>query len=276
MNGQLPGSQTAETAQPRRLDSWKAIAAHFRRDVTTVQRWERREGMPVHRHVHDKRGSVYAIATELDAWRLSRKSLEGEPVLETPDVEDPEHSGQARARVFAWFRPHGQTAKWPALIGGVVLAAAAALLYVQHRGNALTAPHAQIRSLAVLPLANLSGDPAQEYLADGMTEALIGRISRIRELRVISHTSVQRFRNARLSVQEIASALGVEAIVEGSVTRIGAHVRVTAQLIRARNDDHLWSETYDRELGDVLSLESELAQAIARGVEATVAHDERQ
>jgi TolB-like protein/DNA-binding winged helix-turn-helix (wHTH) protein/cytochrome c-type biogenesis protein CcmH/NrfG len=131
-----------------------------------------------------------------------------------------------------------------------------------------------IRSVAVLPLKNFSGDPSQSYLADGMTEALIGRLAAIHDLRVISHTSVMRFKDTQLPVPEIAKVLNVDAIVEGSVIREGSRIRVYAQLILAKTDEHFWSETYDRELGDVLSLQSQLAQAIANKVEITVSGPE--
>jgi len=138
-------------------------------------------------------------------------------------------------------------------------------------GNS-TAP--QIRSLAVLPLKNLSGDATQEYLADGMTEALIGRLAGIHDLRVISRTSSMQFKNTQLSVPEIARTLHVDAVVEGSVIREGNRIRVHAQLIRAATDEHFWSETYDRELPDVLALQSDVAQSIARRVEVTVTGEE--
>lgn len=140
-------------------------------------------------------------------------------------------------------------------------------------GRGITQP--AIKSLAVLPLKNLSGDPSQEYFADGMTEAVIGRLSMIRGLRVISRTSVMNFKDTRMSVPEIAKALHVDALVEGSVIRQGGRVRITAQLIRGATDAHFWSETYDRDLGDALALESEVAQSIARRVEVTVNGDER-
>jgi len=132
-----------------------------------------------------------------------------------------------------------------------------------------------IHSIAVLPLKNLSGDPAQEYFADGMTEEIIGRLSMIRGLRVISRTSAMHFKDTRAPLPEIAKALGVDAMVEGSVVREGGRVRVHAQLIRAATDEHFWSETYDRELGDALALESDVAQAIAARVEVTVTGAER-
>jgi TolB-like protein/DNA-binding winged helix-turn-helix (wHTH) protein/Flp pilus assembly protein TadD len=133
-----------------------------------------------------------------------------------------------------------------------------------------------IRSLAVLPLKNLSGDPGQEYLADGMTEALVSRLSGIHDLRVISRTSSMRLKNSDLSVLEIAKALQVDAVVEGSVIREGNRIRITAQLIRATTDEHFWSETYDRELPDVLALQSDVAQAVAGKVEATITGTEHQ
>jgi len=109
-----------------------------------------------------------------------------------------------------------------------------------------------------------------------MTEALTGRLANIRELRVVSHTSVMRFKNPQLSVPEIARTLGVDAVVEGSVTREGDRMRVTAQLIRSATDEHFWSETYDRQVQDALTLQSELAQSIAEKVEATVTGEEHQ
>jgi TolB-like protein/DNA-binding winged helix-turn-helix (wHTH) protein/Tfp pilus assembly protein PilF len=131
-----------------------------------------------------------------------------------------------------------------------------------------------IKSLAVLPLKNLSGDASQDYLADGMTEALIGTLSGIHNLRVISRTSVTRFKDTHLSVPEIARTLQVDAIVEGSVIRDASRIRVHAQLIRAATDEHFWSEAYDRELRDVLSLQSDVAQSIARKVEVTITGEE--
>ncbi|HZL68020.1 MAG TPA: tetratricopeptide repeat protein [Candidatus Limnocylindrales bacterium] len=133
-----------------------------------------------------------------------------------------------------------------------------------------------IGSIAVLPLKNLSGDPNQEYLADGMTEELIGRLSAIHDLRVISRTSAMQFRDTKLSAPEIASALHVDALVEGSVTREGSRVRVHAQLIRGATDEHFWSETYDRDFSDVLALQSDVAQSIAEKVKVTVTGKERE
>jgi TolB-like protein len=125
----------------------------------------------------------------------------------------------------------------------------------------------RIESLAVLPLDNLSRDPEQEYFAEGLTEALITTLAKIGELRVASRTSAMQYRGARKSLPEIAKELGVEAIVEGTVLRVGERVRITAQLIDAAKESHLWAESYERDLQDVLTLQSEVAQAIAREIQ---------
>jgi eukaryotic-like serine/threonine-protein kinase len=134
---------------------------------------------------------------------------------------------------------------------------------------------AGIHSLAVLPLANLSGDPEQEYFADGMTEELITDLSKIASLKVISRTSVMQYKDARKPLREIGRELGVEGVIEGSVRRVGDRVRITAQLIYAPSDTHLWAESYDRDLHDVLKLQGEVAQVIANEVNAKVTPQEQ-
>src|SRR6185295_18584977 len=124
----------------------------------------------------------------------------------------------------------------------------------------------RINSIAVLPLENLSHDPEQEYFADGMTDAMITDLAKIGSLRVISRTSAMQYKGAQKTLPEIAKELNVDAVVEGSVMRSGGRIRITAQLIQARTDQHLWAETYERDLGDVLRLQSEVAQAIAQQV----------
>jgi TolB-like protein/DNA-binding winged helix-turn-helix (wHTH) protein/Flp pilus assembly protein TadD len=129
----------------------------------------------------------------------------------------------------------------------------------------------QIRSVAVLPLANLSGDPAQDYFSDGMTDALITSLGSWPALRVISRQSVMRFKGSAKPLPEIARELGVEGVVEGSVVRAGGSVRITAQLIEAATDRHLWAHSYERRLEDVLALQGDVARAIAEAVRITVA-----
>ena len=261
--------QPVENRREKRLDSWKDIAVYLNRDVTTVQRWEKREGMPVHRHVHEKRGSVYALTEELDGWVQSRRSRADEsekmPEADLLPAAPSDRAAPSARLPRLWFAI--------AAVLCICLTAAAWFAF-RHRSSAAVAP--RIHSLAVLPLRNLSGDPAQDYLADGITEALIGSLANIHDLRVTSHTSVIRFKNPQISVPEIARTLGVDAVVEGSVIREGDRIRVTAQLIRGTTDTHFWSETYDREMRDALNLESELAQSIAQKVEVTVTGEEHQ
>jgi adenylate cyclase len=128
-----------------------------------------------------------------------------------------------------------------------------------------------IRSIAVLPLENLSGDPDQEYFADGMTEALIGDLAQIASLRVTSRTSVMRYKGARKPLPEIAAELGVDSVLEGTVMRDGDRVRITAQLIDARRDEHLWAERYDRELVGILALQADVEHAVAKQIRLELA-----
>lgn len=136
--------------------------------------------------------------------------------------------------------------------------------WLSRNANPPSAP--PLRSIAVLPLDNLSGDASQDYFVDGMTDELITDLAKINSLRVISRTSVMRYKGARKSLPEIARELNADGIVEGSVTRYGSRVRITAQLIRASTDQHLWAETYERDINDVLRLQGEVAQAIAQQV----------
>jgi TolB-like protein/DNA-binding winged helix-turn-helix (wHTH) protein/Tfp pilus assembly protein PilF len=132
-----------------------------------------------------------------------------------------------------------------------------------------------IHSIAVLPLSNLSGDPSQEYFADSMTDQLITDLAKIGSLLVTSRTSVMQYKGAKKSLPEIARELNVDAIVEGSVIRSGQRVRVTAQLLRASTDQHIWAETYDRDPSDILKLQSEVADAIAQQVRAEITPAQR-
>jgi TolB-like protein/DNA-binding winged helix-turn-helix (wHTH) protein/Tfp pilus assembly protein PilF len=139
----------------------------------------------------------------------------------------------------------------------------------------IKSPVPPIHSIAVLPLDNLSGDPSQEYFVDGMTDELITDLAKIGALRVISRTSVMRYKGTKKSLPEIARELNVDAIVEGSVVRLAKRVRITAQLLHAPTDQHLWAETYERDLGDVLRLQSDVAQAIAQQVRAELTAQQR-
>ncbi len=132
-------------------------------------------------------------------------------------------------------------------------------------------PAGPIQSLAVLPMQNLSGDREQDYLASGMTDALITDLAKGGQFRVISRTSVMPYRDAQKSLPRIAQELGVDAVVEGSILESGKRVRITAQLIEARSDKHLWAESYERDFRDILSLQDEVASAIAIAIRGNLA-----
>ena len=167
-----------------------------------------------------------------------------------------------------------QAARWVALAGVGLLLSVALWFWLARSDTSVYPPAAvrpAIRSLAVLPLENLSGELGQEYFTDGMTEAVISRLAKIASLSLVSRTSVMQYAGIQMPLPEIARKLGVDAVIEGSVLRAGDLVRITVQLIDARSDRHLWSESYERDLRDVLTLQSEVATAIAREVQLVLA-----
>jgi TolB-like protein/DNA-binding winged helix-turn-helix (wHTH) protein len=133
----------------------------------------------------------------------------------------------------------------------------------------------RIQSLAVLPLVNLSSDVGQDFFADGMTEELTTDLGKIGALRVISRTSAMRYKDTKEPLSEIARELNVDAVVEGTVARSGSHLRVTANLVQASPEKHLWAETYEREVGDALTLQGEIAQAVAREIQVKLTQQEQ-
>jgi TolB-like protein/DNA-binding winged helix-turn-helix (wHTH) protein/Flp pilus assembly protein TadD len=161
--------------------------------------------------------------------------------------------------------------QWLLLAGGLLAAAMAAMSWYAVRRP----PAPQIHAIAVLPLENLSGNPDQEYFADGMTDELITDLAQISSLKVISRTSVMQYKKARGPLPRIARELGVDAIVEGSVTRSANRVRITAQLIDARNDRHLWAQGYERDIGDAVTLQNQVAIAIANEIRAQLTPAQR-
>jgi TolB-like protein/Flp pilus assembly protein TadD len=194
-----------------RLDSWKEIAAFLRRDVRTVQRWEKKEGLPVQRHHHDKLGSIYASRAQLTEWFHARQ--------------------QARPAVA----PQRATDKI---------------------------------KLAVLPLQNLSGCTDNDYLSEGLTEEMTTQITRLQptELAVIASATAELYQATRNSLEQMKRDLGVDYVLEGTVRRSGKRVRITARLSEVQDQTQMWAETYERDLSDVLGVQAEIAQAIAREI----------
>jgi TolB-like protein/DNA-binding winged helix-turn-helix (wHTH) protein/Flp pilus assembly protein TadD len=182
----------------------------------------------------------------------------------------PAPSRAAGSATPAALSGHARLTKSHALLLTTAFAilAVSIVLWLARTGGAPANAAPRLNSIAVLPLENLSGDPSQEFFADGMTDQLITDLAKVGSLRVISRTSVMQYKGTRKSLPEIARELNVDTIVEGSVIRSGQRVRVTAQLVQAPTDLHLWAETYDRDLGDILKLQGEVAEAIAGQVRA--------
>ena len=187
---------------------------------------------------------------------------------------------------------------WISFVGRIlaqVIGATAAivlgLMFLQHRADGAAGPGngpavvsaatiarvaPDARSLAVLPLQNFSGDAAADYFGDGMTEAIITTLSQIPSLRVVSRTSSMPYKQGGKSLREIAGELGVRWIVEGSYIRCGGRIRVTAQLIDAKTDQHRWARSYDRTQHDMLAMQADLATAIARDLGGALAPEDEQ
>jgi TolB-like protein/DNA-binding winged helix-turn-helix (wHTH) protein/tetratricopeptide (TPR) repeat protein len=163
----------------------------------------------------------------------------------------------SKGRKFAWILA-------AALLLGLLVAANVGDFRHQLFGGQLRTP---IQSIAVLPLVNLSNDVNQDYFADGMTEALTLDLGKISALRVISRTSVMQYKGSKKSLPEIASELQVDALVEGTVSRSGNHMRITANLVQASPEKHLWEESYESEVGDILTVQTQVAQAVGREIQ---------
>ena len=255
---QPPVPTPAEEPRNERLDSWKEIAAYLGRSERTVRRWEESEGLPVHRLRHEKRGSIFAYRAELDQWWETRRTVvEPEPAAASPEPVPAPAPGPRRR----WL-----------LAAAAILVLGAGIAVWNSRSHSL-AP-ARIQSLAVLPLRNLSGDSGQEFLSDGATDALISNLAQIHTLRVISFTSVMRYKGTTKPLPEIGRELGVDGIVEGSVQQQGGRIRISAQLVEASSDTHLWAQVYDRERSDVLNVQADVARAIAEEIRIRVTAEE--
>jgi TolB-like protein/predicted Ser/Thr protein kinase len=184
------------------------------------------------------------------------------------------HSAASVPDVQAPARPRPFTRPVTFAVAGMI-AVAGALAWFIHSQRDTGMDAGEISSLAVLPLDNMTGDPEQQYFVDGMHEALITELSKIAALRVISRKSVRQYQDAEESIEEIADRLKVDACIEGSVLRSQDSVRITAQLIAVRPERHLWADHFERELGDVINLQGEVARAIADQIHVTLSPEEQ-
>ena len=237
--------QLPEAGKSQPLGSWKEIANYLKRDERTVRRWEK-EGLPVHRHMHKKRASVYAFRSEVDDWwRRGRTRLEAAKT-DTARANPP----------FGWWMAAALLAL--PLVVGLNIGG------VQDRlGSFLGVNGPASITLAVLPLKNLSGDPAQDYYADGFTEALITELGKIARFQVVSFQSASRYRQTAKPLPQIARELKVDALLEGSVVRSGERVRITTKLFQAMPERQLLSESYEFDAHDIVAVQATVARDVA-------------
>lgn len=247
-NGHAPPDAPDRRANDR-LDSWGEIAAYLRRGVRTVRRWEREEGLPVHRHVHRKSGSVYAFKSELDDWWSNRSSRPNQPEGESP----PRYSSRR-----GW------------ILGICLLIGTAVAVWIKPGSPPRNAKSSNIRSLAVLPFESLSHNPKANFLARVMTEELITNLARSTPLRVVSWNSVTRYKQRETPLPEIARELDVDAVVEGSVQQVGEEVMLDVVLIDVRRDRHLWTKVYMGDSGDILTFQENTARSVAKEIRSAL------
>jgi TolB-like protein/DNA-binding winged helix-turn-helix (wHTH) protein len=214
-----------------------------------------------------RRGYRFIAPVELQA--TSPTGSDVTPTTTSPSGAAPDGS-QVDTRAF------GRVAKVLAVVFLVAIASAVALSWNGVRERLFGRRRApRIQSLAVLPLVNLSGDRDQDYFADGMTEQLITDLGKISELRVISRTSVMQYKGTKKPLPEIARELNVDALVEGTVLRSGDNLRITANLVQASPEKHLWAESYESEMGDILAVQGQVAQAVASAIQVKLTPEEQ-
>jgi len=276
-----PAPGRLEAALRGRLDSWKEIAAHLKREVRTAQRWEKNEGLPVRRHQHDKLSTVFAYKSELDAWWHERQPrLEKE--VEPPDGDDShDSSGGTPSKKKDETLEHlpappvinpRRTAVALIVLLFVVLGA----FYFYKQFLTGSQPISSRARLVVLPFRNLSNDPAQGVFCQGLTQAMTTQLGRLdpEHLGIIAATTADKIKDR--PVDEIGSELGVNYVLEGSVSRSANQVRIDAQLILVSDQTLKRAITFSRDLGDMLSSQNEVAQAIASDIRLTLSPAEKE
>ena len=293
---------TSSQPQPKqRLDSWKEIAAFFERDERTVRRWEIERGLPVHRVPGSSRGVVYAFTEELEEWlrRPQSPAEDSKFNAEQPgalaarrDINDedarqrdtgpiseggPPNSGAGRQHLLPWVAAGVLTL---AVFAGVYsyrqTARFAAKAAVEQPNSRNRNPHLAADSVAVLPFANVHGDASTDYLSDGITEALIGNLAHVPQLKVRPRDSVFRYKGKDLDVRTIGTSLGVSVLVTGRVTSQGDAIEVSAELIDVSENAEIWGRQYTGTSSNIISMQQQLAVDIADQLRSKLSGAERQ
>jgi len=251
-------ARPAETSGDERLDSWKEIAAYLKREVRTLHRWEAQEGLPIHRHLHKERGSVYAYKSELDSWWNNRRAK-----LERPTAATEANGSPARLRLTSM------------LVGLAILLAGVAYLAVPR----IWPRHQPSRkvTLAVLPFENLSGRSEEDYFSDGLTDELITQLGGLEpgHLGIIARTSAMQYKHAGKSAAQVGHELGVNYLLEGTVRRDGNRVRVVVQLVQVTDQILLWTQSYEESLDHIPAFHGKVARDVARRIQIQLTPQEQ-
>lgn len=250
----------------KKLDSWGEIASYFQREIRTVQRWEKDEGLPIHRHEHKKKSTVYAYTSELDNW-FKRRQPEDDPEADAAFIPEPDVNALSEKENDEPILPVIPDKPAPRRGNRIALLLAAAILCLAGYGvyrwiQARILPPEKVR-LVVLPFKNLSGDSKQDYFSAGLTDEMITRLGSLDPLRlgVIAATSSTALSGKPLG--DIGRALKVQYALEGSVRRDGNRVRIDVQLIQVSDQTHLWADSYNGDLNDILRVQDEVGAAVA-------------
>ena len=282
--GAKPGPEDSPSPG-KKLVSWKEIASHLGREIRTVQRWEKNEGLPVRRHEHQKKSTVYAYANELDEWFKSRQPAD-DPDADAAFVPDPdvdtlaEKTNGGAAPQAIDDVPDVERGDLPpvepdeppsgyrerivlALASTAILCLVAFAVYGWISHKAL--PPEKVR-LVVLPFKNLSGDPKQDYFSAGLTDEMITQLGSIDPQRLGVIAAASSNAQSGKPLKEIGQTLNVQYALEGSVRREGNQVRIDVQLVQVSDQTHLWADSYNRDLTDILNVQDEVGAAVAKQI----------
>ena len=250
MSPEPPGPSPRDAAK---LDSWKQIAAYLGREVRTAQRWEKGEGLPVHRHQHGSRGTVFAYPSEIDAWLASRSECPATTAM-TATASTPERSGGAR-----WIRLNALAA---------AVAAVLVALWFSGRPGPADPSARNVSRLLVLPLEAIGADPLEETTGRILHEELIRSLAALdpERLSVIGRTSAMRYDATGLGLPELGASLGVDHVLEGSVRRREGKLQVVARLVRIEGESEVWSESYSLAEAELPRQEDRFAREVCQAL----------
>ncbi|MGC2390337.1 MAG: tetratricopeptide repeat protein [Candidatus Acidiferrum sp.] len=288
-SGAKPGLEDSPLSG-KKLVSWKEIASHLGREIRTVQRWEKSEGLPVRRHEHQKKSTVYAYANELDEW-FKRRQPADDPDADAAFVPDPDIDSLAEkisgATVSPVVEPVSDAAQEdahylepdkppPGIRKRIILALASAavlclIAFAVYRWISLKTLLPEKVRLVVLPFKNLSGDPKQDYFSAGLTDEMITRLGSLDPQRLGVIAAASSNAESGKSLKEIGRALDVQYALEGSVRREGDQVRIDVQLIQVSDQTNLWADSYSRDLTDILLVQDEVGTAVASQIRVALA-----